>query len=181
LFGRLSYNYDEKYMVQATIRRDGSSRFGSNHKYGTFPSFSVGWNMMNEDFMKVTKDWLSNLKIRMSWGKNGNDNISDFGYTSLTAMGNNYLFGQVAQKANGSKATRLPNPDLKWEESEQTDIGLDLGFLDNALTFSADYYVKKTNGMIISRPIPSYVVMPSAGYGFSVVMALTHLTCLSQG
>ena len=157
LFGRLSYNYDEKYMAQVTIRRDGSSRFGSNHKYGTFPSFSVGWNIMNEDFMKVTKDWLSNLKVRFSWGKNGNDNIPDFGYTSLTAMGNNYLFGQIAQKTNGSKATRLPNPDLKWEESEQTDIGFDFGFLDNALTFSADYYVKKTNGMIIARPIPSYV------------------------
>ena len=157
MFARLSYNYDERYMVQATVRRDGSSRFGPNNKYGTFPSFSVGWNVMNEAFMEKTRDWLSNFKFRFSWGKNGNDNIDDFGYTSLTATGNNVLFGKTATKYNGSKASRLQNPDLRWEESEQTDIGLDFGFFSNALTFSVDYYIKKTNGMIIEMPIPSYV------------------------
>ena len=157
MFARLSYNYDERYMVQATVRRDGSSRFGSNNKYGIFPSFSVGWNVMNESFMEDTRDWLSNFKIRFSWGKNGNDNIADFGYTSLTAMGNNVLFGKDAIKWNGSKASRLANPDLRWEESEQTDIGIDLGFFNSALTFSMDYYIKRTNGMIIEMPIPSYV------------------------
>lgn len=157
LFARLSYNYDERYMLQATVRRDGSSRFGSNNVYGTFPSFSLGWNIMNEAFMENTKDWLSNLKLRFSWGKNGNDNIPDFGYTSLTAMGNNVLFGKNATKFVGSKAQRLANPNLKWEESEQTDIGLDLGFFNSSLTFSVDYYVKKTNGMILEMPIPSYV------------------------
>lgn len=157
MFARLSYNYDERYMVQATVRRDGSSRFGSNNKYGIFPSFSVGWNVMNESFMENTRDWLSNFKVRFSWGKNGNDNIADFGYTSLTAMGNNVLFGKDAVKWNGSKASRLSNPDLRWEESEQTDIGIDLGFFNSALTFSMDYYIKRTNGMIIEMPIPSYV------------------------
>ena len=157
MFGRLSYNYDERYMVQATVRRDGSSRFGPNNKYGIFPSFSAGWNVMNEAFMEGTRDWLSNLKVRFSWGKNGNDNIADFGYTSLTAMGNNVLFGKDAIKWNGSKASRLSNPDLRWEESEQTDIGIDLGFFNGALTASIDYYIKKTNGMIIEMPIPSYV------------------------
>lgn len=157
LFGRLSYNYDEKYMLQATIRRDGSSRFGPSHKYGTFPSASVGWNIMNEKFMEGTRNWLSNLKFRASWGKNGNDNIGDFRYTVLTAMGNNVLFGKDAIKFNGSKANATANPDLKWEESEQTDIGFDFGFFGSALTFSADYYVKKTNGMLITMPIPSYV------------------------
>ena len=157
MFGRLNYNYDERYMVQATVRRDGSSRFGPNNKYGIFPSFSAGWNVMNESFMEDTRDWLSNLKIRFSWGKNGNDNIDDFGYTSLTAMGNNVLFGKDAIKWNGSKASRLSNPDLRWEESEQTDIGIDLGFFNGALTASIDYYIKKTNGMIIEMPIPSYV------------------------
>ena len=159
LFARMSYNYDERYMVQATIRRDGSSRFGTNNKYGTFPSFSVGWNVMNEDFMKDTKDWLTNLKLRASWGKNGNDNIGDFAYTTLTATGgtSNYYFGQNATMVYGSKANRLANEDLKWEESEQTNIGLDLGLWNNKLTFSVDYYVKKTNGMIIEMPIPSYV------------------------
>lgn len=157
MFLRLNYNYDERYMFQATVRRDGSSRFGSNNKYGTFPSVSVGWNVMNEAFMENTRDWLSNFKIRGSWGKNGNDNIIEFGYTSLTAMGNNVLLGKDAIKWIGSKAERLANPNLKWEESEQTDLGVDLGFFNNALTFSADYYIKKTNGMIMEMPIPSYV------------------------
>lgn len=157
LFARFSYNYDEKYMVQATVRRDGSSRFGTNNKYGTFPSFSLGWNVMNEQFMENTRDWLSNLKVRFSWGKNGNDNIPDFGFTSLTAMGNNVLFGNPATKYNGSKSRRLANPDLKWEASEQTDIGVDFGFFNSALTFTVDYYKKKTNGMILEMPIPSYV------------------------
>ncbi len=159
LFGRVSYNYDERYMVQATIRRDGSSRFGSNNKYGTFPSFSLGWNIMNEKFMEQTSDWLSNMKLRFSWGKNGNDNIGDFAYTTLTSLGgsSNYYFGQTASMMYGSKANRLANEDLKWEESEQTDLGLDLGFFNNALTFTVDYFIKKTNGMIIEMPIPSYV------------------------
>ena len=159
LFARFSYNYDEKYMIQATIRRDGSSRFGSNNKYGTFPSASIGWNIMNEDFMKDTRDWLTNLKFRASWGKNGNDNIGDFAYTTLTSIGasSNYYFGQTAAMIYGSKANRLANEDLKWEESEQTDLGLDFGFWNNKLTFSVDYYIKKTNGMIIEMPIPSYV------------------------
>lgn len=157
LFGRANYDFDNRYMIAVTVRRDGSSRFGSNNKYGTFPSVSAGWNIMNEKFMESTRDWLTNFKFRASWGKNGNDNIGDFGYTSLTAMGNNVLFGKTATKFNGSKASRLANPNLKWEESEQTDFGLDFGFFNNMLTFSADYYIKKTNGMIIEMPIPSYV------------------------
>ncbi len=159
LFGRISYNYDERYMIQATIRRDGSSRFGTNNKYGTFPSFSVGWNIMNEAFMEKTRSWLTNFKFRASWGKNGNDNIGDFAYTTLSSTGgsSNYYFGRTASMATGSKANRLANEDLKWEESEQTDFGLDFGFFHNALTFSVDYFIKKTNGMIIEMPIPSYV------------------------
>ena len=157
LFGRVSYNYDEKYMLQATIRRDGSSRFGPNNKYGTFPSVSVGWNIMNEKFMEQTHGWLSNLKFRASWGKNGNDNIGDFQYTVLNAMGNNVLFGNPAIKQIGSKASTTANPSIKWEESEQTDFGLDFGFFNQALTFTVDYYIKKTNGMLMTMPIPSYV------------------------
>ncbi|WP_028902068.1 TonB-dependent receptor [Prevotella sp. P6B4] len=157
LFGRISYNYDEKYMFQGTIRRDGSSRFGANNKYGTFPSVSVGWNIMNEKFMEQTRNWLTNLKFRASWGKNGNDNIGDFRYTVSNAMGNNVYFGNPVVKQIGSKASTTANPSIKWEESEQTDLGLDFGFFNNALTFTADYYIKKTNGMLIEMPIPSYV------------------------
>ena len=159
LFARLSYNYDERYMVQATVRRDGSSRFGTNNKYGTFPSFSLGWNVMNEKFMKGTNDWLNNLKVRFSWGKNGNDNIGDFRYTVLTQGGNNYGFGMAGgeKEINSSKANGLSNPDLKWEESEQTDFGVDFGFLNNKITFTVDYFKKKTNGMLKDMNIPSYV------------------------
>ena len=159
LFGRLSYNYDEKYMFQATLRRDGSSRFGSNNKYGVFPSVSLGWNIMNEKFMESTRDWLTNFKFRASWGKNGNENIGDFRYTVLTTSGgtSNYYFGRQASMIYGSKANGLANEDLKWEESEQTDLGLDFGFWNNKLTFTVDYYIKKTNGMLMTMPIPSYV------------------------
>jgi len=157
LFGRISYNYDEKYMLQATVRRDGSSRFGPENKYGTFPSVSVGWNIMNEKFMEPTQDWLSNLKFRASWGKNGSDNIDNFLYTVENVMGNNVLFGNPAIKQIGSKASTTANPSIKWEESEQTDFGLDFGFFNQALTFTVDYYIKKTNGMLMTMPIPSYV------------------------
>lgn len=157
VFARLSYNYAERYMFQATVRRDGSSRFGVNNKYATFPSLSLGWNITNEPFMRKAPQWLSNMKLRASWGKNGNENIDDFRYAVFTSTGNNYIFGRGESVVNGVKANGLSNPDLKWEESEQTDIGLDLGFMDNALTFSADYYIKKTNGMLMTMAIPSYV------------------------
>ena len=157
LFFRGSYDYDERYMAQFTIRRDGSSRFGQNHKYGTFPSFSLGWNVMNEAFMQKTRDWLSNMKLRFSWGKNGNDNIGDFAYAVFTSGGNNSYFGNPVTLAQGTKASGLANPDLKWEESVQTDLGLDLGFFNNALTFSVDYFSKRTNGMLMTMNIPSYV------------------------
>ena len=114
---------------------------------------------MNEKFMKSTNDWLNNLKVRFSWGKNGNDNIGDFRYTVLTQGGNNYGFGMAGgeKEVNSSKASGLSNPDLKWEESEQTDIGVDFGFLNNKITFTVDYFKKKTNGMLKDMNIPSYV------------------------
>ena len=156
-FGRVSYNYAARYMLQATIRRDGSSRFGSNNHWATFPSVSVGWNLMNESFMHNTVRWLNNAKLRVSWGKNGNENIGDFQYIALAASGNNYIFGKDGHVVIGSKPTRLPNPDLKWEESKQTDIGVDLGFFNNQLTFSLDYYIKDTDGMLMEMSLPQYV------------------------
>jgi TonB-linked SusC/RagA family outer membrane protein len=157
LFARVSYNYAERYMVQATVRRDGSSRFGSNNKYATFPSFSLGWNVLNEPFMKNHPNWISAMKIRGGWGENGNESIGDFAYTVVTSTGNNYIFGKPETITNGVKASGLANPDLKWEKSKQTDIGVDFGFLDNSLTFTVDYYKKKTSGMLMTMAIPSYV------------------------
>jgi TonB-linked SusC/RagA family outer membrane protein len=157
LFGRASYNYEEKYMLQATVRRDGSSRFGWNNHYAVFPSFSAGWNITNEAFMADRPKWLTSTKVRLSWGRNGNENIGNFRYTVMTSGNNNYIFGSGENTANGVKASGLANPDLKWEESEQIDLGLDFGFFNNALTLTADYYKKRTNGMLMQMNIPSYV------------------------
>jgi TonB-dependent starch-binding outer membrane protein SusC len=157
MFARASYNFEERYMLQATVRRDGSSRFGWNNHYAVFPSFSLGWNLTNEAFMEDRPQWLTSTKVRLSWGKNGNENIGNFRYTVMTASGNNYLFGSGENMAIGVKASGLANPDLKWEESEQLNFGLDFGFLANALTITTDYYIKRTNGMLMVMNIPSYV------------------------
>ena len=156
-FGRFSYNYAERYMAQFTIRKDGSSNFGPNNKWGTFPSVSLGWNVTNEKFLEKRPDWFTKMKLRLSWGKNGNENIGQFNYTANVAMGNNYPFGKNQLVNVGSKPSGTPNPDLKWEESEQYDAGLDLAFFNNALTFTVDWFKKKTNGMLKRMSIPAYL------------------------
>lgn len=155
-FARASYNYDERYMAQFTVRRDGSSRFGSNNRYATFPSFSLGWNVTNEPYVDAP-EWLTQAKVRGSWGKNGNDNIGDFTYAAWTASPYNSLWGSGEAVVDGVQSGALPNPDLKWEESIQTNIGVDLDFFANSLTLSVDWFKKETSGMIISMPIPNYV------------------------
>lgn len=156
-FGRLSYNFDEKYMLQATIRRDGSSNFGSNKRWGIFPSVSAGWNITNEAFMENKPNWLNNIKLRASWGKNGNESIDAFGYAVLTSSGNNYTFGTGDGTVyNGVKPSGLANPSLHWEESEQIDVGLEFGLFNQALAFTIDYFDKKTNGMLMTMVVPSY-------------------------
>lgn len=157
-FGRASYDFDGRYMAQVTVRRDGSSRFGANNKWATFPSFSAGWNLTNEPFLDSRPIWWTNTKVRVSWGKNGNEAIGDFAYTVLTSGNNNYYFGpEGSSQTYGSKASGLANPDLKWEESSQTDVGLDLGFFQNSLQFTIDWYKKRTTGMLMTMMIPSYV------------------------
>ena len=158
-FGRISYNYDERYMAEATLRRDASSRFGPDNKWGTFPSFSLGWNIKNEQFMQPV-DWVSTLKLRASWGINGNDRISDFTYAVYANAGNNYAFGSGATASEtiniGTKPSGLANPNVKWEQSIQTDLGLETGFLGNRITASFDFYNKLTSGMLMAMAVPSY-------------------------
>ncbi|MBO5445485.1 MAG: TonB-dependent receptor [Muribaculaceae bacterium] len=156
-FARVSYDYDSRYMIQATVRRDGSSRFGANNHWATFPSVSAGWNIMNEHFMESSANWLNNMKLRASWGKNGNENIGNFQYVALTSTNNNAIFGNPGSITIGTKPSQLANPDLRWEESESYDVGLDFGFLSNTLTFSADWFLKKTNGMLMTMSLPQYV------------------------
>ena len=158
-FGRLDYNYDEKYILQVTVRRDGSSNFGASNKWGIFPSLSVGWNLTNEAFMENRPEWVSNLKLRGSWGKNGNERIGQFRYTSLMDGGQNYYFGSgnLSAMQYGSSPSKISNPDIRWEESEQIDLGFNSGFFKNSLTLGFDYFKKKTNGMLMDQPIPAYV------------------------
>lgn len=157
-FARADWNYDERYMVQATLRRDGSSRFGANNKWGNFPSFSIGWNIHKEPYLQDYKPgWLSNAKLRFSWGVNGSDAFESFRYTTLTERNNNYILGTEETTAQGVKSSGLANPNLHWERSIQTDLGLELGFLNNAVTFGIDFYNKVTDGMLLQMPTPSYV------------------------
>jgi TonB-linked SusC/RagA family outer membrane protein len=161
-FGRINYNYAEKYLFTAIIRRDGSTRFGANNRFGNFPSFSAGWVASNEKFMQV--HGLDFLKVRASWGRNGNlpavyayDNIATTGYlykATITSSYQDYYFGNTDTKFVGSSPDRVPNPNLKWETSEQLNAGFDAQlFKDFSLTF--DWYRKTTKDWIITVPVPA--------------------------
>ena len=156
-FGRASYNYDEKYMLQATLRADGSSNFARGHRWGYFPSASVGWVITNEKFMESTKSWLDFFKIRASWGQNGNCNIPNFQY--LTQVGfstaNSYFFGvgNHEEPTTGGSFNVLGNPELTWETSEQIDLGIDARFLGGRLGLAFDWYKKSTKDWLVRAPI----------------------------
>lgn len=154
-FARLTYNYNEKYLFTGIVRRDGSSRFGPNNKYGYFPSASVGWIASNENFFPKN-NVVSFLKFRGSYGVTGNDNIEDFRYLSTVSGGRNYTLGTAAGLNNGVSPDALSNPDLRWEETSSTDIGLDATLFGN-FTVTADWYHKKTKGMLLQIAVPGYV------------------------
>ena len=155
-FARADWNYDERYMAQVTFRRDGSSRFGANNKWGNFPSVSVGWNLHKEPYITLPA-WFTTAKVRASWGINGSDAFDAFRYTTLTSKDNNYILGTGEAIAQGVKSSGLANPDLHWERSIQTNLGFDLGFFGNALTLGVDLYNKTTDGMLLQVPTPAYV------------------------
>ena len=158
-FGRIDYNFSEKYLFQATVRRDGSSRFGPENKWAVFPSFSLGWNLTNEPFMESRPEWFNYFKLRASWGMNGNQSIGNFSYTSLMNGGQYYYFGagDALNLQYGASPARIANPQIKWEESEQIDLGFDARFFNSALVVGFDYFKKQTNGMLKDQPIPGYV------------------------
>ncbi|MCJ8164061.1 TonB-dependent receptor [Pontibacter sp. E15-1] len=166
-FGRVSYNLLDKYLFTATVRRDGSSKFTGDNQYGVFPSASVAWRIKNESFM-ANVNALSDLKLRASYGQVGNQGgIAPFRYlgqygtggNQLSATNNGYPFNKVYQE--GIVLLSLPNPNLKWETSVQTDIGLDAAFLNNKVIFTADYYIKESRDFLLDIPVPSQT-------GFSV-------------
>lgn len=161
-FGRVNYSYDSRYLFQATLRYDGSSKFGSDSRWGFFPSVALGWRINQESFFPET-DVISNLKLRASWGRLGNEGA--LGYYDFLALINtyNHMFMGYVQGSGenpwpGSIAPGLENRDLKWETTDTKNIGLDYGFLDNRLYGSLNYYYNKTNDLLITKVLP-----PSAG------------------
>ena len=158
-FGRASYNYNEKYMAQFTLRADGSSNFARGKRWGYFPSASVGWVITNEKFMEKTASWLDFLKLRASWGQNGNQSISNFQYLMTfgfsAASGYFYGVGNHDAPTTGGYANVLQNPDVTWETSEQLDLGIDARFLGGRLGLAFDWYNKKTKDWLLAAPILS--------------------------
>lgn len=162
-FARLGWNWKETYMINATLRADGSSKFASGNRYGYFPSVSAGWTISNEKFMESTQSWLDFLKIRASWGQVGNQNINNYQYLApIKNTNTHYLFGSGFDDAGaasqlgtnwGAYPSRLANPNLTWETSEQTNIGLDARFLNSRLGFNFDFYMKNTKDWLVVAPI----------------------------
>ena len=160
-FGRVSYGYADRYNILASLRYEGSSKFGDNHKWGAFPSVSLGWNIMNEEFMKSTKSWLSNLKLRAGWGvtgviPQGNDDVWGGAYRSMLRYsyngGNYYRDGKWNK---GLKSASNANPDLKWETAREINIGVDWSLWNDRLSGSFDFYNKKTSDMLYEYAVPS--------------------------
>jgi TonB-linked SusC/RagA family outer membrane protein len=151
LLSRFSYNYKSKYLFTASIRRDGSSRFGSNNRWGTFPSVSAGWVLSDEDFIKNIEK-ISFLKLRTSWGVTGNNNIGNYTQYALVNNTVNAVFGSTI--APGAAVTSLANPNLGWETTRQVDVGLDIGLLNDRFQIVYDYYTKKTSNLLFAVQIP---------------------------
>ncbi len=156
-FSRIGWDWKETYMFNATFRADGSSRFAKNHRWGYFPSVSAGWVITNESWMQCLNKYMDFLKIRASWGQVGNNAIGDYLYAApVTLSGAGYNFGTgkgTSANSNGAYPNRLGNDDLKWETSEQTDLGLDARFLKSRLGLNFDWYYKKTKDWIVQAPV----------------------------
>ncbi|MEN9612695.1 MAG: hypothetical protein RLZZ628_3509, partial [Bacteroidota bacterium] len=152
---RVNYDFEGKYMISALMRIDGSPKFGTNNKFGKFPSVSAGWIVSEEGFLKSVKP-INFLKIRASWGINGNDQIGDFKYVSTVGGGRNYTFGNLDKLFNGISPNAIANPDLKWEETTQTNLGFDAKLFKH-LTVTLDVFQKNTAGMLLDIKVPSYI------------------------
>ncbi len=152
-FGRINYNWNETYLLSFVMRADGSSNFARGHRWGYFPSVSAGWVVTNEPFMDWSKNWLSFFKIRSSWGQNGNCNISSFQYVATVAFDDPYYFDDKDNPGIGAYPDILPNTEVKWETSEQTDIGFDARFFKSRLGLSFDWYNKMTKDWLVQAPV----------------------------
>ena len=149
--GRANMTLFDRYLITATIRRDGSSRFGESNRYGNFPSLAVGWNVDQESFLKDSKT-ISGLKFRASYGQLGNQDIGNYSNQTVVSTASRYFFGADAL-APAAVVNSLGNPDLRWERTTQTNLGIDLSLLQNKITFTADYWIKDTDGILVRTPI----------------------------
>ena len=156
---RINYDYKGKYLLSASFRRDGSSRFGDNTKWGNFPSVSLGWRIGEEDFLKDSET-ISDFKLRASWGITGNNLIPNYGGTALLGNANYDNLG-------GFATVTSPNPNLSWEETSQVDFGIDLGLFNNKVSIIADYYKSTTDGLLLNVPVPAqsgfYIISSELG------------------
>jgi TonB-linked SusC/RagA family outer membrane protein len=148
---RLNYNFNDKYLLTANFRADGSSNFGPGERWGYFPSFSAGWRISNEAFLENSKT-ISDLKLRAGWGIVGNDQIGNYAYFGRVGSGGNYPIGGIVMP--GTYPASIENGNLKWEESEQVNVGLDISFLKNRISFTADAYLKNTRDLLLNAPLP---------------------------
>ena len=156
-FGRISYNWDGKYLLTASLRHEGSSKFGKNNKWGNFPAVSIGWRISNESFMEPSRSWLNDLKIRADYGESGNQNFGS--YMSLATMagyGYSYINGRYLQ---GWGASKNPNPDLKWERAKNWNIGLDFAMFNNRFSGSLNYFRRRTEDLLgdYNVSVPPYM------------------------
>ncbi len=152
--GRLTYDYNKKYLFTAAVRQDGSSRFGSNNKFALFPSFSMGWRLAEEPFLKerLAKIGINEFKLRGGYGRTGNANIGSFTYVNSISLNRNYASG--SNRVFGTQQTGFANPDLTWEKNDQTSIGTDIGLLQNKIVLTFDYFVRNSNGMLLNKALP---------------------------
>ena len=168
-FGRATYSYQGKYMVTATVRADGSSKFGANHRYGTFPSFAAGWRVSEEDFMKSSP--FTNLKLRAGWGQTGNQEIpskiTQALYTTKVSGSDSYPLDNTNSYPAGTTFVRLANPDIQWEVSTQTNVGLDFALLEGSLSGTIDYFHKVSNNILL-EVVPPDPIQPATTYWTNV-------------
>jgi len=172
---RANYTYDNRYIATVTFRRDGSSKFSTENRYGNFPSFALGWNLINEDFMQDMGQ-LSNLKVRASWGKIGNDKISYFDRFARVQSDLFAIFGNPDAPFPAATYIKTGNPDLKWETTSQTDVGLEVGFFNNRLTGEFDYYNRQTDDILVELSTPGHL-----GNGQGVRVRYNAASVLNRG
>ncbi|WP_234567315.1 SusC/RagA family TonB-linked outer membrane protein [Rhodohalobacter sp. 614A] len=162
-FGRVNYAYQGKYLFTGNIRVDGSSKFGEGNRYGVFPSFSAGWRLSQEKFLSDV-DAIDDLKLRVSWGKSGNSQIGNYNYATRLNLSQYYVLGNGQEIVPGVAPNSVPNEDVKWETTTQTNIGIDLAMMREKINFTVDYYIKNTTDMLVPVPIPSSSGITEAPY-----------------